>query len=137
MARALSTVYQSSAGSTATANNKLTLISTAGHYVKTSGFDATGLILIIQRSTKSTGVGRVTIISGSTASKEDFEPGLYSTARNLDIKIATCTAASTKVHVIPITETARFKDTDGYIKIDFSTAMGGSGASFNTIFITK
>lgn len=137
MARALSTVKGTSANSTAGTNQKFTLLSTNGYYFKSSGFDATKLVILIARSTASSDVGRVTVISGSTAGKTDFEPGAYSTARNLDISIATSTAGSTKIHAIHIEDTQRFKDTDDYIKVDFSTAMGGGAARIAPIFIAS
>jgi hypothetical protein len=135
MARALLTPTASSAGSTAASRHVMAAASTNGYYIKTTGYDATKLAIFVTRSTNSSDVARITLISGSTASKEDYEPGAYSTRRNLDINITTSTAASTGLHQIVIEETARFKDTDEYIKFDLSTALAGGTVQVGATYI--
>lgn len=135
MARGLLTPVATSAGSTASPNLVLAAASTAGYYIKTTGYDATELVLFVTRSTNSSGTARVTLISGSTAGKDDYEPGAYSTKRNLNISVPISTAGSTRLHTIKITETARFKDTDGYIKADLSTHLGSGTVQVGAIYI--
>src|SRR4030042_6874757 len=127
MARALSTVKNAPHGTTQSSNQKWTLLSTNGYYFKTSDICPENIIIMIARSTKSSDVGAVIIRAGSTGGANDFEPGKYSTGRDLVVKIATSTAGSTKIHTIHISETARFKDTNGYIKIELSTGLGSPG----------
>jgi hypothetical protein len=137
MARALLTPSKSSEGTTAAPGHIMAAASTDGYYIKTTGVDATGLVLLITRSTDSSDTAEITIISGSTAGNEDFEPGTYSTRRNLSIDITTSTAASTRMHIIPIAQTARYKDTDGYIKVDLSTELSGGTVEVGAIFIVN
>jgi len=111
-----------------------TKISTAnGAYIKTTGIDPTKLVFVVTRSSVSTGTGRITVVSGSTAGKDDYEKGAYSTARNLDISVTSSTGSSQNRRFFVIQETKRFLDTDQYIKFNFSTHWStGSGSSYQS-----
>jgi hypothetical protein len=98
-------------------------IDTDGLYIKTTGYDATNLIFLVERSSKSTGTGYVYVRAGSTAGNIDFEPGLYSTGRDFAISFSSSTGDTRNRFFFVIRETARFKDTDDYIKFDFSTHL--------------
>jgi hypothetical protein len=140
MARSLITPVKTTEMSTATATvtssvNYITC-TTEGAYIKTGGtsnIDATRLLFVLNRnSSKCTTVGYVEILSGSTAGNPDFEPGAYSTGRNLRISIATSPIKSSGVkgrdYYFMIPETARFKDSDGYIKMTFSSELTSAAA---------
>lgn len=141
MARDQITPVKTSEMSTAcgkfTTGSGLVLISTAnGAYVKTGGssnIDATRLLFVVTRksSKQRASVGTITVVSGSSAGNDDFEPGAYSTARNLRITVPISTVSTRQhnMYYFTIPETARFKDTDGYIKFNFSTALGRNGSA--------
>ena len=114
----------------------MVLISTAnGAYIKTGGtsnIDATRLLFVVTRkSSKQQSTGYISVVSGSTkTSVRDFE-AIYSTARNLIIAMpdSTGTTRMHSIHFFKVPETARFKDSDGYIKFNFSTALGRNGSA--------
>jgi len=132
MARDLITPVTLKKSGTTTAMTKLdtkwTSISTAnGAYITTTGIDATKVIFLVDRSsgstsaTGSTGAGTVTIVAGSTAGNEDYSA---TGIGNLGLTNTSSTAAAAD-HIFAMgpLETARFKDTDEYIKLNYSTAM--------------
>ena len=138
MARDLITPVKTSEMTTAAAMfestaNSIPVNATNGAYIKTTGIDATRLLFFVSRnSSECSTAGRVTVVSGSTGGNIDFQPGQYSTANNLDITIAKTTdlvmatsqsSANFNLQYFSVPETARFKDTDGYIKFNFNAEM--------------
>lgn len=131
MARTLLTPVNCTDMSTAAANvissANMAKLTTAGVYVKTSGLDATRLVFFVHlNSSKNTSAGKVTIRAGSTAGKEDFEPGAYTTLRDFNVSVTAQTTGdktgvTKKFFVIP--ETARFLDSNSYINIDGSSKI--------------
>lgn len=140
MARTEITPYSIVRGHDTTAATHLvfTKVKATGMYIKTSNINSANMIFLVKRTTKSTGVGGLSIVSGSTNGAEDYQPGAYSTARDLNLTVATSsnsTAAS--INIIGPIETAKYKDSNGYIKINFkygssrlSTRLGATVASY-------
>jgi hypothetical protein len=139
MARALITPYtvtDMSSTPMKLSSDKMIKVSTAdGAYIKTSGYDASRFIFVAQRSSKSgASAGSMIFLGGSTAGKADNEAGKYSTKRDASFRFpVSSVAASNKTGRYPqfihLSETARFIDTDGYIKINFTTGAGSGGGT--------
>ena len=140
MARTLITPVKSSEMTTAPAAVSSTancvVFTTAGAYIKTGGtsnIDASRLVFVLSRnSSKCSTAYSLVVRAGSTAGKKDFEPGPYATARDLVITIPATTnvyggtSGNFKALFFTIPETSRFKDTDGYIKLDMPVRTGSS-----------
>ena len=102
-------------------------LTTAGQYVKCTGLDPTRLMFMVTRnSSECSSAFGMNIISGSTNSKTDYEPGLYSTLRNFVVTINKTTNfvdllstqdGSWNAQFFRIPNTARFLDTDQYLKM--------------------
>lgn len=107
--------------------------STDGAYIKTTGYDSAKLIILIDRSSAGTGEGTVTILAGSTAGNEVFSAN--STALNTAITVTSSTGSSRNLYAIGPLETARFKDTDGFIKINFSSALTTAANSTEAAYV--
>lgn len=156
MARTLITPVKSSDFSTtvmtlSTGNAYFQKLTTAGVYVKTGGashIDASRLIFIVrQNSSKCSSAGNLYIRAGSTAGADDFEPGKYSTARGAKIQVPAATTGdkqSRSQFIFRLAETARWKDSNGYINIDVSSKISSvrnSNASLGSkiacIYISK
>ena len=156
MARTLITPVKSSDFSTSvisfsTASAYFQKLTSAGVYVKTGGashIDASRLIFIVsQNSSKCSSAGYVYIRAGSTAGADDFEPGKYSTARGVAIQIPIATTGDLQGRtkfIFRLAETARWKDSNGYINIDGSTkissvrnANASLGSKIACLYITK
>jgi hypothetical protein len=122
-------------------SGKMIKVSTAnGAYIKTSGYDASRFIFVVQRTSKTgASSGYMTFLGGSTAGKDDHEKGKYSTKRNLSVRfnvssIAIAQKSGRYPQFVHLSETARFIDSDGYIKINFTTGAGsGGGTSHRTL----
>jgi hypothetical protein len=101
-----------------------------GAYVKTSDIDASRLIFVIQRTSKSgSSMGRVIFRAGD-------REGVTDTKRDLSvIANKSSVAAGRYVNFIHPSETRRFIDSDGYIKIDFSTGMSSGGGTSHRVLI--
>jgi hypothetical protein len=131
MARTLLTPVNCTENSTAASNvvssGNMVTLTTAGVYVKTTGIDPTKLIFFVHlNSSKNSSAGKVIIRAGSTAGKDDFEPGKYSTLRDHNVSITAQTTGdktgvTKKFFIIP--ETARFLDSNKYINIDGSSKI--------------
>lgn len=106
---------------------------TAGMYIKTTGYDSTKLIILIDRSSAGTGTGTLTLVAGSTAGNPVFSGN--STALNTAITVTSSTGTSRNFYAIGPLETARFKDTDGYIKINVSSALTTAAGSTEAAYI--
>lgn len=156
MARDLITPIKTTEMSTGFAKlstDKMVKISTAnGAYIKTTGLDPTKFVFVCMRSSKSTKNAYIYIRAGSTAGNDDFESGKYSTLRDYVIKIphstrglsgkSTAGASSHGSSFTPtdpvffvVPETARFLDTDKYLKLDFSTAISSAGGTSHRSYI--
>lgn len=107
--------------------------STGGAYIKTTGYDSSKLMILIDRSSKGTGTGTVTIVAGSTGGNPVFSAN--STSLNTSITVSSSTGSSRNVFMIGPLETARFKDTDGYIKMNFSSALTTAANSTEAAFV--
>lgn len=102
-------------------------VSTAnGAYIPSTGtkVDLTKLILAVERSSASTADGTITLVAGSTAGVDAFSGN--STELNLAVTVSSSTGIVENTHIVGEIETARFMDTDGYIKLNYSTAMAGA-----------
>ena len=121
-----------------------------GAYVKCTGLDPANLVFFVTRnSSECSSAGAVYVISGSTAGKDDYEPGKYSTARNLSIDIAATTNfvdkgstgdGSWNIQFFRVPESARFLDTDNYLKFSFETKLTSAtnschGAKIGALYI--
>ena len=136
MARDLITPIKTSdmsTGSCRMTSANMVKVSTAnGAYIKTTGLDASRLLFCVARTTKNGGVadGAIYVVPGSTASKSDYEPGLYSTLNYHKIVCSLTTIIVKRdVQYFTIKETAKFLDTDNYIKFNFSTGISSGGGT--------
>jgi hypothetical protein len=141
MARTLMKAFKVTEGATAavvaynsTANLYTQKLTSAGVYIKTGGtsrIDPSRLIFVVQQnSSKCTTAGILSAVSGSTAGKNDYFPGGYSTLNNLNITIPV--ASGYKANgisglmartYISIADLAKYMDTDQYIKFNVSTKI--------------
>jgi hypothetical protein len=109
-------------------------IVTAGAYIKTTGINASKLILWIERTSGSTGKGVLTIVAGTTVTGTS-ETYTGACIGNLAIDITSSTGTSRTRKVIGPIETARFKDSAQYIKINFSSALTTQAAAAKGTYI--
>jgi hypothetical protein len=107
--------------------------STDGLYIKTTGYDSTKLVILVDRSSKGTGTGTLTIVAGSTAGNDIFSGN--STALNTAITVTSSTGTSRNLYAIGPLETARFKDTDGYIKLNCSSALTTAAGATEAAYV--
>jgi hypothetical protein len=117
-------------------SDKMIKISTAlGAYIKTSGYDASRFIFVVQRSSKSgANAGSAIFLGGSTAGAQDHEQGKYSSKRDFSARFTVSSVAAANKsgrypQFIHLSETARFIDSNGYIKINFTTGAGSGGGT--------
>lgn len=115
--------------------NDVTFIkcSTNGSYIKTTGYDSTKLVILIDRSSAGTGTGTITLVAGSTAGNDVFSGN--STALNTALTVTSSTGSSRNLYGIRIAETARYKDSDGYIKLNFSSALTTAAGSTEAAYV--
>lgn len=138
MARALITPTQlKRANATSVAVNtgggRIVKCTTGGAYFKCTGIDATRVILIVERSSASTGTGVVTIVAGTTGSAT--EPYSAASIGNLAINITSSTGSVRNRRIIGPLETARFKDTNQYIKLNYSTNLSTKVATTKAAWV--
>lgn len=138
MARDLLTPVNCTDMATAVAGGLSSAISVAinatnGIYVKTTGQDPTKFVFFVSRnSSECSTLGKIAVVAGSTAGNIDFEPGKYSTLRALNVQVPKTTNfvdkgstgdGSFNMFAFTVGETARFLDTDNYIKFNFDADM--------------
>jgi hypothetical protein len=138
MARALITptlIKKAEAATVAvnTGGGRIIRCTTGGAYIKCTGIDATKLILIVERSSASTGTGVVTIVAGTTGSAT--EPYSGACIGNNAINITSSTGTVRNRRVIGPLETARYKDTNQYIKLNYSTNLSTKVATSKAAWV--
>ena len=104
-----------------------------GAYLKCTGIDPSRVMFVVTRnSSECSSAGAIYVIAGSVASNEDYEGGRYSTLRNFTVTVNKTTNfvdkgstgdGSWNMQFFRIPETARFLDTDQYIKMEFQLKL--------------